>query len=482
MLFNSLQYIVFLPLVLLFFWCAPARFRPSLLLIGSYVFYASWNPIYLLLIIGMTFGNWLMGFLIAATSMSGLKKFWLILAIVGNVGLLGYFKYTNFFLKLGYDALNLFHLPHSEIFTNVILPLGISFFTFEFLHYLIEVYRGHPPVKNFIIFAVFAGFFPTQIAGPIKRYQDFVPQIENHPGFDLNKFNDGFVLVLHGLAKKVLLADNLATFVNLIYAQPYAYSNLELWLATYAFAFQVYCDFSGYTDIAIGSSLMLGITVPPNFNVPYMANNIRELWHRQHISLSQWFRDYVYFPLGGSRTSTLNVYRNLLLTTGLAGLWHGAAMHFVFWGLFQGLSLIVHREWMRLYGKVDWLGNMVKTKWWNIVAILITFHAFCVSYVFFRAETIPEAFGIIGRMFQLWDLVPHEHLKILTSKAPLIVPLVPFVLAGLVIAHIIAELAKRDNFFHKSPRWLQAAYCSFLIFLMLALLPDQANRFLYFQF
>lgn len=480
MLFNSLQYVLFLPVVLVAYWLMPARFRPAVLLSGSYVFYASWNPAYLLLILGMTLANWWLGFAIARSQAR--KKAWLVLTLVANIATLGYFKYTNFFLTTAYDALNLFSIPHSDFMVNVILPLGISFFTFEFLHYAIEVYRGHPPVKNFILFALFAGFFPTQIAGPIKRYQDFVPQVEKPARFDIDAFEKGFVLVLHGLAKKVLLADNLAVFVNMVYDHPDWFSVLELWMATYGFAFQVYCDFSGYTDIAIGSSLMLGISVPPNFNVPYMANNIRELWHRQHISLSLWFRDYVYIPLGGSRCPRLVIYRNLLLTTALAGLWHGAAWHFVAWGAFQGASLIVHREWMKFYEKVDWLNRFVKGRIWHCAAIFITFHAFCVSYVFFRADTIPIALQMIGRMFRLWEIVPREHLAFLTSRMPLIVPLMPFVLSGLFIAHIISEFAARSAFWSRSPRWLKAAYCSFLIFLMLALLPDQANRFLYFQF
>jgi len=480
MLFNSFNYLVFLPTLLLIFWLSPARSRPAVLLVGSYLFYASWNPRYLILIIGMTVANWLFGLIIHRATAA--KKFWLILSLVFNIGLLGYFKYTNFFLKLGYDALNALRIPHQELMAHVVLPLGISFFTFEFLHYVIEVYKGQPPVWNPINFAVFAGFFPTQIAGPIKRYLDFLPQIEQPVRFDLQKFENGFVLVLHGLAKKVLLADNLAVFVNMVYGHPDSWSVLELWLATYAFAYQVYCDFSGYTDIAMGSALMLGISVPPNFNVPYMANNIRELWHRQHISLSLWFRDYVYFSLGGSRCSTLKVYRNLLVTTALAGLWHGPAMHFVAWGAFQGFSLIIHREWMRLYKQVDWLGRFVQGRLWNAIAIFITFHAFCISYVFFRAETIPTALAMIGRMMRLWELWLTRHPAFLTSQAPLIVPLIPFVLFGLFVAHVIAELNRKNNFFARSPRWLQAVYCSFLIFMMLALMPDQANRFLYFQF
>lgn len=480
MLFNSFQYVVFLPIVVALYWLVPRKARPLLLLVASYVFYSAWNPAYLLLILAMTIFNWVIGFVIAKTTAT--KKLWLIIAVIANVATLGYFKYSNFFLKMGYDVLDAMHMPHSSFLVHVILPLGISFFTFEFLHYVIEVYKGSPTVNNPVSFALFAGFFPTQIAGPIKRYVDFVPQIESPAPFNLEQFEKGFVMVLHGLAKKILLADNLAVFVNAVYSQPGNYGIIELWLATYAFAFQVYCDFSGYTDIAIGSSMMLGITVPPNFNVPYMSNNIRELWHRQHISLSLWFRDYVYFSLGGSRVSTVKMYRNLLLTTSLAGLWHGAAWHHVLWGLFQGGCLIVHRQWMLLYKKHKAFNDFIESKLWNAVAIFITFQAFAVSYVFFRADDVPTAFKMLERMFRLWKIPAEGHPMLFTSHSSLVVPLIPFLLIGLIAAHIFSEWARKREFWSKFPRWAQAAYCSFLIFMMISLMPDQSNRFLYFQF
>jgi alginate O-acetyltransferase complex protein AlgI len=289
-------------------------------------------------------------------------------------------------------------------------------------------------------------------------------------------------MVLHGLAKKVLLADNLATYVNVIYGNPAIATTADLWMATYAFAFQVYCDFSGYTDIAIGSSLMMGIKVPPNFNVPFMASSIRDLWHRQHISLSHWFRDYVYFSLGGSRCSRLRSYFNLILTTSLAGLWHGAAWHHVMWGLYQGGSLIVHREWMDMYKDRQWLNKFVQSRLWHVMAILITFNAFCISYVFFRANTNSRALYMLGRMLKPWAMEPHAHPLFLSSQGPLVAPMVPFIVVALAIAHILSEFLRRNGFWSKIPRLLQAIYCAFLIFMMLALMPDQSSRFIYFQF
>lgn len=466
--------------MVLLYWFAPKRLRPTVLLIASYYFYASWNPFYLILIVGLTLFNWLMGFAIDWARV--LKKTLLIISIIVNVGALGYFKYSNFFLQIGYDTMNSLGVPHPEFVVEVILPLGISFFTFEFLHYVVDVYKGGKPVKSFIHFALLPGFFPSQIAGPIKRYQDFVPQMENPKDFSLDNFEKGFVMVLHGLAKKVLIADNLAVFVNLVYDKPEVYTTVDLWLATYAFAFQVYCDFSGYTDVAIGSALMMNIKVPPNFNVPFMSNNIRELWHRQHISLSFWFRDYVYIPLGGSRCPTYRIYFNLIATTALAGLWHGAAWHFCAWGAFQGVCLIIHREWMRFYRKIDRLNQFIQGKIWHACAIFITFQAFTLSFVYFRADTMASANHIMGRMLQVWKVSEEGNPGFLTSKGPLVVPLVPFILLGLLIAHILSEYLRDIRFWSRRPRWMQAAYCCVLIILMLSLMPEKANRFLYFQF
>jgi D-alanyl-lipoteichoic acid acyltransferase DltB (MBOAT superfamily) len=480
MLFNSLQYLIFLPIVVLLYWVVPQKWRPLLLLCASYIFYAAWKPIYLVLIIVMTLANYVFGFLISSTKT--LSKFFLVMAISVNLLILCYYKYANFIVQSLFRALNLVHIPHGDLKFDVILPLGISFFTFEFLHYIIEVYKGGQVIKDPIKFAVFAGFFPTQIAGPIKRYLDFIPQITEGKNFDISQFEKGFVMVLHGLAKKVLLADNLATYVNLVYGAPASATNADLWLATYAFAFQVYCDFSGYTDIAIGSSLMMGIEIPPNFNVPFMASSIRDLWHRQHISLSHWFRDYVYFSLGGSRCSQLRSYFNLIMTTSLAGLWHGAAWHYVMWGVFQGVSLIVHREWMRLYQDRPWLNKFVKTRLWYVMAIFITFQAFCISYVFFRAGTNSIALNMLGRMLRPWESAPQIHPLFLSTKGPLVAPLVPFIVAALAIAHILSEFLRRNSFWSKTPRLLQAMYCVFLIVMMLALMPDQSSRFIYFQF
>ncbi len=492
MLFNSFSYLVFLPVVVLLYWRVPNQYRPILLLIASYIFYSAWNPIYLLLIVGMTLVNWVFGLLIAPAV--HWRKPLLVAAVLFNLATLCYYKYVNFIFSSIVELFHLVQLPAGSIsgnggaqiseawHLNVILPLGISFFTFEFLHYVIEVFKGGQAVKNPIKFAVFAAFFPTQIAGPIKRYEDFIAQLELPSVFRIADLEKGFVMVLHGLAKKVLLADNLAIYVNYIYGAPGAATNLDLWMATYAFAFQVYCDFSGYTDVAIGSALMLGLRVPPNFNVPYMASSIRELWHRQHISLSNWFRDYVYFSLGGSRCSRGRVYINLLITTGLAGLWHGAAWHHVMWGLFQGLSLIINREWMRFYANIDWLKKFVHSKLWTAIAIFITFHAFCLSYVFFRADTNAIALHILGRMLRLWYAAPHGRPLFLSTQGPLIAPLIPFIIAVLVLAHILSEFLRRNAFWSKTPRPLQAIYCAFLIFMMITLMPDEANRFIYFQF
>ncbi|HEY9789335.1 MAG TPA: MBOAT family O-acyltransferase, partial [Candidatus Obscuribacterales bacterium] len=329
MLFNSLQYLVFLPIVFLLFWLVPHKWRVPLLLAASYVFYMSWRPVYGLLILGLTVGNFLLVPRVAAAATEKSKKWWLALVVAANLITLGIFKYAYFTLDTVKNTLGVAGINWNEPHLHIILPLGISFFVFEFIHYAVEVYRGKPTVKKFFDFALFASFFPTQIAGPIKRYQDFIPQLDIPAKFKWQYLDEGMNLILMGLSKKVLIADNLALVAQAGFSHPERFSSVDLWLITYAFAFQIFFDFAGYTDIARGSAMLFGYKVPINFNLPYMAANVSEFWNRWHISLSTWLRDYLYIPLGGSRCPKWLNYRNLFITMALGGLWHGAAMHFL---------------------------------------------------------------------------------------------------------------------------------------------------------
>lgn len=483
MLFNSLKYALFLPIVFILFWVCPQRWRVPILLIASYVFYMSWRPIYILLILGLTVLNYFAGMVIAAQPAR--KKLWMVLAVVANLATLAFFKYAYFIDETLMSLLKPVGVQVSAIPFDIILPLGISFFVFEFIHYVVDVYRGSPPVKSFLGFALFASFFPTQIAGPIKRYQDFVPQFLQTAKFSSVYLDEGGTLILLGLFKKVMIADNLAFFVQGGFANPALFTGLDLWIFTYAFAFQIYFDFSGYTDIARGSAKLFGYKVPINFNLPYLAQNIAEFWHRWHISLSTWLRDYLFIPLGGSRCSKWLTYRNLLLTMTLGGLWHGAAMHFLLWGAYHGLLLVLHKEFVAVRDRIKPLAYLVNSKAGACLSTLFTFHAVCIGWVFFRAETTESCFSILRKMFFL-DTVGQpaamSALNLPSINYPLIYPSIYMLLPILALAHILSGYINKKGWLARVPMPVKSLYCFVLIFVIFVFSPDKSPRFIYFQF
>ncbi len=452
-------------------------------MIASYVFYMSWRPIYIFLILGLTVLNYFAGHLIA--SQPTRKKFWLTCSITLNLLILAYYKYAYFFDDTLSAMLKPVGVNVPAIPFEIVLPLGISFFVFEFIHYVVDVYRGSEPVKSFLGFSLFASFFPTQIAGPIKRYQDFVPQFLTEAKFSLTYLDEGVSLILMGLFKKVMIADNLSFFVQGGFANPQLFTGLDLWIFTYAFAFQIYFDFSGYTDIARGSAKLFGYKVPINFNLPYIASNIAEFWHRWHISLSTWLRDYLFIPLGGSRCSKWFNYRNLFLTMALGGLWHGAAMHYLFWGAYQGIALVLHKEFQGLKSKLAFLDTFMKSNAGKVFSVLFTFHTVCIGWVFFRAETTESCFSILGKMFFLDAIKEGSSMLAMNLPAinyPLIYPSVFLLLPLLAIAHPVMNLIKEKNLIQGVPKPLKAIWCFVLMFVILAFSPDKSPRFIYFQF
>lgn len=483
MLFNSLQYLVFLPVVFLLYWIVPHKARVALLLIASYVFYMSWKPMYGLLIAGLTIGNFFLVKLI--NKQPERKKFWLGVIVAANLIMLGIFKYTVFAFDTVKGGLGLMHIDWKEPHLNIILPLGISFFVFEFIHYAVEVYKGRSEVKSLPQFALFASFFPTQIAGPIKRYQDFIPQLDIKAKFKWEYVDEGMQLILMGLAKKVLIADNLALVVQAGFAHPEKFTSVDMWILTYAFAFQIFLDFAGYTDIARGSALLFGYKVPINFNLPYLASNVADFWNRWHISLSTWLRDYLFIPLGGSRCERSNVYRNLFITMALGGLWHGAAMHFLLWGVYQGLVLILHREWQRISEKLGVTKEVLENKFYHAASVVFTFHVVCIGWVFFRAETSRSAFEIIGKLM----MVPQElmnfslsQLEVLKIRDPIIFPALIVLLPVLMISHLVVNWMN-DKKFYQKPAWpVQVGVMVALMCLLTIFSPDSSPRFIYFQF
>lgn len=488
MLFNSLTYALFLPIVVALYWASPIKLRVPILLIASYIFYMSWRPAFILLIIGLTTVNYFFGFKIHKSEKN--KKPWLFAAVATNLLTLSFFKYAYFLNDVLVSALKPIGMAPPAMPFDIILPLGISFFVFEFIHYVVDVYRGSEPIKSFLAFSLFASFFPTQIAGPIKRFQDFIPQFLSPAKFSIKDLDSGVSLILLGLFKKVLLADNLAFFVQGGFQHPELFNSLDLWIFTYAFAFQIYFDFSGYTDIARGSAMLFGYKVPINFNLPYLAKNIAEFWHRWHISLSTWLRDYLFIPLGGSRGSRWNVYRNLMITMSLGGLWHGASMHFLIWGVFHGAMLGLHRifkegrTWLADRGH-GWISAAIDSKVGTVLSMLFTFHVVCIGWVLFRADTLTIAGDMLRKLFFIDSIAgnaPALAMALPAINYPLIYPAIFLLLPVLALSHIIMGYVDKTKWVESSPRLVKAAWCCALMLMILVFSPDKSPKFIYFQF
>jgi D-alanyl-lipoteichoic acid acyltransferase DltB (MBOAT superfamily) len=454
-----------------------------MLLVASYVFYMSWRPVYGFLIAGLTLGNYFLVPFISSAEKH--KKLMLGIVVALNLITLGIFKYATFATHSLKDGLSLMHVDWKEPHLHILLPLGISFFVFEFIHYAVEVYRGKPLVKSLPQFALFASFFPTQIAGPIKRYQDFLPQLSVPAKFKWEYVDKGMQLILLGLFKKVLIADNLALIVQAGFDHPANFSSIDLWLIVYAFAFQIFFDFAGYTDIARGSAMLFGYKVPINFNLPYISANVSEFWQRWHISLSTWLRDYLYIPMGGSRCSKWFNYRNLFLTMALGGLWHGAAMHFLAWGAYQGILLVLHKEYSLALEKVGLASKLLSSKIYHVVSIVVTFHLVCLGWVFFRADNLSIAFEMFKKLFMApVDLLHFSvaQLACLQIRDPIIFPALVVILPILMISQPVINWLN-DKKFYLSPPWaVQVGVMVALMCLITIFSPDTSPRFIYFQF
>ncbi|MDO4581770.1 MAG: MBOAT family O-acyltransferase [Bacillota bacterium] len=400
MSFNSLAYLIFLPLTILLYYLSPVKYRNYLLLALSYFFYMRWQAAYALLIFISTVLTYACGRLIGSRPRH--KKLWVALSLGVNLGILFFFKYFNFAAGLAAEVAGWWGATANAPVLDVLLPVGISFYTFQALGYTIDVYRGQmEPEKDFAIYGLFVSFFPQLVAGPIERSGNLLPQFREEHSFDWANINRGMLPLLWGFFKKVVIADQLAVVVNTVYSAPDSYLPLQLAAATVAFAFQIYCDFSAYSDIARGSAAMLGFRLMRNFNAPYFSTSIQDFWRRWHISLTTWFRDYLYFPLGGSRCSAPRHYLNVLIVFLLSGLWHGASLTFIVWGLLNGVYQLISfitASWRKkllnsLRIKEGWLLTWVRCG--------VTFILVCLAWVFFRADSIADACHIIGAILGL---------------------------------------------------------------------------------
>mgnify|MGYP006119580481 FL=1 len=394
MLFNSLHFLLFFPIVVFLYFLMVPKWRTYLLLIASYYFYMSWKPEYAILIFGSTIIDYFTAIKIHQTKSKNRKRNWLILSLGVNLGVLFFFKYFDFFFNSFHDLFVGEAVDGEATLKESLMVVGISFYTFQTLSYTIDVYRERlAPEKDFSRFALFVSFFPQLVAGPIERATHLVPQFRKDYSFDYERVVSGLRLVLWGFFKKVVIADRLALVVNQVYNFPEEQNGLTYLIATYFFAFQIYCDFSGYSDIAIGTARIMGYDLMENFRQPYLSQSIKEFWSRWHISLSTWFRDYVYIPLGGNRRVKWRWYYNLFITFLISGLWHGANWTFIVWGALHGAYLIIG------INLSNWLPK-VNNKVVGVLKTVVVFHLVVLAWVFFRAANVHAAFDVFYSMVQ----------------------------------------------------------------------------------
>lgn len=478
MLFNTLSFAIFFPVVFILYWFVTnknLRLQNALLLVASYFFYACWDWRFLFLLVFSTLLDFYTGIKMSDASTTHSKKCWFWLSVVINLGFLGVFKYYNFFADTFAQAMSSIGFKVSPWTLNIILPVGISFYTFHGLSYVIDIYKNRIKAeKDFITYAVFVSFFPLLVAGPIERSTHLLPQLKTKRTFDTVKAIDGLRQILWGLFKKVVIADQCAIYANTIFNNPGDYSGSTLLLGALFFTFQIYGDFSGYSDIALGTARLLGIDLLRNFAFPYFSRDIAEFWRRWHISLSTWFRDYLYIPLGGSKGGTVMKIRNTLIIFLVSGFWHGANWTFIIWGALNALYIMpsiifnTHRDNLNIVAQ----GRLFPTIK-EFFSIILTFSLTVFAWIFFRSENVGEAFAFIKKIFS-----PG-----LFSK-PSILPIVIFIL---LITFIIIEWLGREHQYaiaHLEQRFPKIIRWSFYYTAIILILffSGTKQQFIYFQF
>lgn len=412
MLFNSTEFLVFFPIVVLFYFVIPNKVRKLYLLIASYYFYMCWNAKYALLLLASTLITYAVGLLINLIPLDEtdkqkllLKRIFVAVGFCMNLMILFFFKYVDFLVDSLNGVFNNLGIAQVNIPFDIVLPVGISFYIFQALGYTMDVYRGDVKAeKNFIKYAVFVSFFPQLVAGPIERSSNLLAQFEEKHRFDFEQAKNGVLLMLWGYFQKVVIADRIAALVNNIFDYPQYYEGFEVLIAVVLFAFQVYCDFDGYTNIARGAAQVMGFRLMKNFDAPYFAKTVAEFWRRWHVSLTSWFRDYLYFPLGGSKCSKRKNYRNIMIVFLVSGLWHGAAWTYVIWGGLNGLYQVIGKVSMPLRKKLYRIFHVHENAFSHkLLQTIITFCLVDFAWIFFRANSIGSAGLIIKRLFSTWN-------------------------------------------------------------------------------
>lgn len=480
MLFNSGDFLIFFPIVVAAYFLLPYRWRWLWLLAASYYFYMSWRVEYILLIVISTLTDYGLALLIGNTDNQAQRKRLLGVSLLVNLGLLFVFKYYDFFNVSLHTLLGHWGIAYEAAPLGLLLPVGISFYTFQTLSYTIDVYRGvTKPVSHLGKFALYVSFFPQLVAGPIERSVHLMPQFYRNFDFDYERVVSGLRQMGWGFFKKVVIADKAAIFVNAIYNSPTEYTGLPLILATYLFAFQIYCDFSGYSDIAIGAARVMGFDLMENFRQPYLARSIPEFWQRWHISLSTWFRDYLYIPLGGNRVATWRWYYNLLVVFLVSGLWHGASWTFVIWGALHGVFMVA--SVMAERSSARWtLGNGSSRLGpaLRVLQIGVTFHLVVFAWIFFRANSLGDALYIVTHLGTGLNL----QLAGYGIGLGVVSALALFAAIGWMMG-LELLMGNRWNRLAEQPGWLRwSAYYAVLLFIVLFGELQSKAQFIYFQF
>lgn len=472
MVFNSMEFALFLPIVWVIYWRLSRRNQNVLLLVSSLIFYGAWDHRFLYLLVFSIVIDYVVGLRLEAANEESQRKKLLALSVVTQIGLLAVFKYYGFFVDSAARLLENVGFHPDPPVLKLLLPIGISFYTFHTLSYTIDVYRRRiPPTHDFLSFAVFVAYFPQLVAGPIARARYLLPQIERARAFPkAEQIGSGIFLMLLGLFKKVAIADAVGQIADAAFESPGTASSVKLAIGMYAFALQIYGDFSGYSDIARGCSRLFGIELMQNFEQPYLSRNITEFWRTWHISLSSWLHDYLYVPLGGNRSSRFGTYRNLMLTMLLGGLWHGAAWTFVIWGGLHGIFLSIHRRWGRYVPR----GDPARVSMKDAMAIVATFHLVCVAWIFFRAPSFSVAMdylrGLVAGVGRGLG-IPAPHILLVLAN-----------LAVVISIDVVQRNGRDDSIM---VRWRPVARGLAFAGLGLAVLiwsGGEARQFIYFQF
>jgi len=483
MLFNSLDFAIFLPIVFLLYWSIPSRLiniQNFLILIASYIFYGWWSLEFLMLIVFSTLVDYFIGRALYVQKNDRKRKLLLCCSIIINIGLLGFFKYFNFFIENFSGAFSFFGYHFNSWSLKIILPVGISFYTFQTLSYTIDVYRKNlEPTKDIISFASFVSFFPQLVAGPIERAKKLLPQFSKIRKFSYSETAEGLKQILWGLFKKIVIADNCAEYVNLVFEDPSSHSGSVLVLGATLFAFQIYGDFSGYSDIAIGTARLFGFQLMQNFSYPYFSRSIAEFWRRWHISLSTWFRDYVYIPLGGSKGGKMMQIRNVMIIFIVSGFWHGAQWTFIFWGFLNalfflpGLLMNRNRKYLGIVAENGSFPNILE-----FFKIGFTFFLIVITWIFFRANSLSEGFLYIKEIgTKSIFIAPHLNTAMSTK-----------ILFLFILLMLITEWNARKKefglsfFMASQPQIIRWIFYSLIICSIGFFMPAEETPFIYFQF